>query len=443
MEAAPQRLRAWEALRYRDFRLFWTGALVSNTGSYMQRVTVPFVLYQQTHSATWIGVATFAQFLPAVFLSPLGGSLADRFPRRRLLIGVSVAMAVPALLLWLLWVTGEATPLRITLTVTLLGICGALVGPVWQAFVSELVPRPALLNAITLNSTQFNASRATGPALAGLLIATFGPGSVFLVNALSFGAVVGVLLFVRAGNVAASTPGTRPRPLREFGGAVRYAAGFPGIVGCLVTVAALGLCNGPLTDLIVVFAEDVFGVDDIAYGLLVAGFGLGAVLGAPFIAGRGSGLRRQRLLAVAVVAYGGAVIAFAFAPVYAVALVALLVSGAGYLAIASTLNTTIQVQVDDAMRGKVLSVYLLVLTLSVPLGALVQGRLTDVLGPRPTVAGASVVFLAIVAVGVYGTGLAAHLDDGPGANTQRRMRSGAADHQSSSDASQPAVSPRS
>src|SRR5262245_56373171 len=170
----------------------------------MQRVTVPFVLYELTHSATWIGVATFAQFLPAVFLGPVGGSLADRFPRRMLLIVLSAAMAVPAFVLWLLWATDHATALAITVTVTLLGVTGALIGPVWQAFVSELVPRKALLNAITLNSLQFNASRATGPALAGLLIRVAGPGSVFLINAISFGAVIGVLLLVTAGNTAAA-----------------------------------------------------------------------------------------------------------------------------------------------------------------------------------------------------------------------------------------------
>jgi MFS family permease len=412
-ETPPQRLKAWEALRHRDFRLFWIGALVSNTGSWMQRVTVPYVLFELTGSATWIGVATFAQFVPAVFLGPLGGSLADRFPRRRLLLLVNAAMVVPSVLLWVLWVTDHASPVLVTLTVTLLGIAFALVGPTWQAFVSELVPRSALLNAVTLNSTQFNASRATGPMFAGLLITTLGPGSVFLVNAASFGAVIAVLMMIRSGNTAASVGSSRPRPLREFRAAVRYATGFPGIVACLVTVAALGLCGGPLTDLVVVFAKDVFEVDDLAYGLLVAGFGVGAVIGAPFVAGRGSGVRRERLLAIAVWAFGGAVIAFALAPVYAVALVALLVVGAGYLTVASTLNTTIQVQVADAMRGKVLSVYLMVLTITMPLGALVQGWLTDLIGPRPTVTGAGVLFLVVVMLGVFGTGLAAHLDDGP------------------------------
>lgn len=409
----PQRLRAWEALRHRDFRLFWIGALVSNTGSWMQRVTVPFVLFELTGKATWVGLATFAQFLPAVVLGPVGGSLADRYPRRKLLLGLQAAMAVPALALWLLWVTDHATPVAITATVTLLGIAFALTGPTWQAFVSELVPRPVLLNAITLNSTQFNASRATGPALAGIIIATQGPGAVFLLNALSFGAVIVVLLMVRVGNVAAAATrqGERAHPFREFAGAVRYARGFPGIVASLVAVGALGLFGGPLTDLVVVFAKDVFVVGDVAFGLLVAAFGVGAVLGAPFVAGRGSGIRRERLLAIAVVAFGGSVLVFALAPTYAVALGALLVTGAGYLAIASTLNTTIQVQVDDAMRGKVLSVYLMVLTLAMPIGALVQGWLTDHLGPRVTVAGAAVGFLLFVGVGVFGTGLAAHLDD--------------------------------
>jgi MFS family permease len=377
----------------------------------MQRVTVPFVLYEMTESATWVGFATFAQFLPAVALGPIGGSLADRFPRRKLLIGLSAAMAVPAVVLWLLWESGRATPGNITLTVTLLGTAFALTGPTWQAFVSELVPRPVLLNAITLNSTQFNASRATGPALAGLLIAGPGPGAVFLVNALSFLAIIVALLRVRAGDRAAHTSDERPRPFREFREAIGYGRAIPGIRACFIAVAALGFFGGPLTDLVVVFATDVFEVDDLQYGLLVAGFGVGAVLGAPLVAGPGTGLPRARLLQVAVVCFGGAIVLLGLAPTYTVGLLALLVVGAGYLAIASTLNTTIQTQVEDARRGKVLSVYLMVLTITMPLGALVQGRLTDLLGPRVVVVGAGSGFLLAVGLGVFATGLARHLDD--------------------------------
>jgi MFS family permease len=408
---APERQRAWEALRYRDFRLFWVGAIISNSGSWMQRVTVPYVLFEMTGSATWVGFATFAQFLPAVLLQPIGGSLADRVPKRRLLMVLTVAMTLVALLLWLLWETGRASPWSITGTVVLLGLAFALTGPAWQAFVSELVPRSVLLNAITLNSTQFNASRATGPALAGLVLSVWGPGAAFLLNALSFGAVLVALALVGVGNEAAHVTDERARPLREFREAVRYARGFPGIVACFIAVAALGACNGPLTDLVVVFAQDVFGVGDLAYGVLVASAGVGAVLGAPLVASRGPSIPRRQLLWYATLTYGVAVLVLALAPGYGVGMVGLLLSGAAYLAIAATLNTTIQTQVADAMRGKVLAVYLMVLTLAMPVGAIVQGALTDAIGPRLTVAGAGVVFLVVVLGGVYGTGLADHLDD--------------------------------
>jgi MFS family permease len=410
-EVSSIRMRSWEALRHRDFRLFWLGALVSNTGTWMQRVTVPYVLLSLTGRATWVGVATFAQFLPAVVLGPVGGSLADRYPRRTLLLVLQAAMAVPAVGLWLLWTTGRATPVTITAVVTLLGVLWALTGPAWQSFVSQLVPRPVLLNAVTLNSAQFNASRATGPALAGLVIAWVGPGAVFLINALSFAAVLAVLVAVRSGRVAESPAVGRSRPYGEFADALRYVRGQPGIVAALATVAALGLFGGPLTNLVVVFAQDVFVVSETAYGVLVSAFGVGAVLGAPLVAGRGSRVGRRRLLGMAVGTFGGAMVVFALAPTYTVALVALAVTGAGYLAIASTLNTTVQVQVDDALRGKVLSLYLMMLTLSMPVGALAQGWLTDVVGPRTTVAGAGVAFLAVVGLGVFGSGMADRLDD--------------------------------
>jgi MFS family permease len=405
----PGLREAGAAFRYRNFRVFWTGALVSNMGAWVQRVTVPFVLYQLTGSAAWVGFAAFMQFAPVVVVGPIGGSVADRFPRRRVLLVTQVVAALLSFALAGLWAVGWASEWTIIAVVTLLGANFGINGPSWQAFVSELVPRSVLLNAVTLNSAQFNAARAVGPALAGIILATLGPGWAFLLNGLSFGAVIVALLLVDVPGVA-TRGGQRARPFREFGMTIGYARRYPGIVASFIVVVALGLLGGPLVELLVVFADEVFVVGDTAYGFLGAALGVGAVLGTPLVAGRGSGVRRSRLVLVAVLAYAAALIAFGLAPVYAVGLLALLVNGAGYLAIASTLNTTIQLQVDEAMRGRVLALYLMLLTLAMPVGSLVQGYLADTVGPRQTVVGAGILFFG-VGLALAASDLLSHMDD--------------------------------
>jgi MFS family permease len=419
----PGLREAAAALRYRQFALFWSAALVSNTGSWMQNAAVPYVLFQLTHSAAWAGLAGFAQLFPAVIMGPLAGSLADRFPRRRILLVTQSLLAVTAFGLWLLWVSGAATPVSIIVVVAIAGVIAGLNIPSWQAFVSELVPRSLLLNAVTLNSAQFNASRALGPALGGLVLAVLGPGWAFLLNALSFGAVIAALVLIgraRAADAAdavgapvvdaahpdgrgqsaplfadAGNPRRRGRVRREFAETMRYVAARRGMSACVLVVAAIGFFGSPVFQLLVVFTDEVFHVGRAAYGFLGACLGIGAVLGTPLIAGPGSAMRRSKLTGTALLVYAGALVCFALAPAYLVAAVSLLVAGAAYLGLASTLNTTVQLQVDEAMRGRAISLYLMGLTASAPLGAVVQGWLAEQIGPRPTVAGAGTLLLAL------------------------------------------------
>lgn len=405
---------ALASFRYRNFALFWTGALLSNTGSWVQNVAVPFVVFGLTGSAAWLGFSLFVQFVPVVLTGPLAGSIADRFDRRSVLILTQAGQALVALALWAVWVSGRAGIWPVIVLVAVSGTIAGLNVPSWQAFVSELVPRDVLLNAVTLNSTQFNAARAFGPALGGLVLAGLGVGWAFMINAVSFAAVIVALAMIslpRREIPARATGESRPRVVREFFSTFGYVRDFPGIVVCFVVVVALGGLGSPVFGLLVVFADRVFEVGRTAYGFLGAALGLGSILAAPLIAGPGSGIARRRLLGVAVVVYGCAITAFGMAPGYAVGVVALVVAGGGYLAIASTLNTTIQLQVDEAMRGKVLAVYIVLLTLSLPVGSLVQGWTIEWVGPRVTVAAAGLVFLAVIGWLRFGTGLFVHLDD--------------------------------
>lgn len=382
------------AFRYRNFALFWSGALLSNTGSWVQNVTVPFVVFKLTGSAGWLGVAAFAQLFPAWLMGPAGGVIADRFPRRTVLLVTQAAMAVLALAEAAVWAAGVRSAPVIVGIVALSGVVAGLNIPSWQAFVTELVPREHLLNAVTLNSAQFNASRAFGPALGGLVLAGLGVTWAFLINALSFLAVIGALLLVSVPVITTKASG-KPRVLAEFRETIRYTRTKPGIVTCILVVIALGLFGSPVFTLLVVFADDVYEVGRGLYGLLGAALGLGAILGTPVVAGWGSGLLRSRLMSGALVVYGAALAGFALSPGYWWGIVALLVAGAGYLAVASTLNTTLQLLVDEHMRGKVIALYLMGLTGTVPVGNLIQGWATEAVGPRVTVLVGGAAFLAV------------------------------------------------
>ena len=229
---------AVEAFRYRNFRLFWIGALLSSTGTWVQGVTVPFVVLKLTGSAAWVGFAGFAQFLPAVLVGPLAGSLADRFHRRSVLLVTQSLMAADALLLWIMWIAGVRNPWAIVGVVALGGVTAGLNIPSWQAFISELVPREVLLNAVTLNSTQFNAARAFGPALGGLVLGLLGAGPAFLINAISFLAVIVALLMIHVPRLERARDDRGV--LRQFADGLRYARRVPGNPGLLRPGAGVG-----------------------------------------------------------------------------------------------------------------------------------------------------------------------------------------------------------
>lgn len=405
---------AGAAFRIPEFRRFWLGALVSNSGTWMQNVSVPFVLYQLTESPAWVGLASFMQFFPAVLLGPVGGSLADRFPRRTVLLVAQAALAAVAVGLWALWSSGSASPWTVTALVAVSGAVAGLMIGAWQAFVSELVPRDLLLNAVTLNSAQFNGARAFGPALGGLVLARWGASAAFALNAVSFVAVLAALASIRSRPAAApGGAGTgRSSIVAETIETARYIRTVPGIRACVTVVAAIGFFGSPVFPLLVVFAEEVFAVGGTEYGVLAASLGVGGVLATPYVAGRGSGLRRSTLVRTGLFAYGGLLVGFALAPVFPLAVVLLVGAGGAYLMLASTLNTTIQVQVDEVRRGKVLSLYVMGLTGSYPIGSLVQGALTDRIGARPVTAFAGAALLAI-GVALVARQRFATMDDDP------------------------------
>jgi MFS family permease len=393
---------AFRALRHRDFALFWSGAFVSSIGMWMQNVTVPFLLHEATDSAAWVGLGAFAQFAPVMVMSPLGGSLADRHSRRMILVWNQIALLVVALALWLAVRGGEIRPAVI---VGLVGLSGMITGlgiPAWQSFVAELVPRESLLNAVTLNSAQFNASRAIGFMLGGLALYSVGPGLSFLVNGLSYLAVLVALAAIRPRPSRSVAAEASDAEIPEMAGPATFRLGLayvrehPGLQLAVVTVGVVMFLGGPVIQLAPVFARDTFGVDERAYGFLAAALGVGATAGSVVLSAYGDGVRRSRLVIAAVVTYGVAVLGMALTPSYAGGIAAMACIGVAYLAVASVLNTSIQLAVDDRFRGRVLALYVMVFTGAYPLGSLVQGFATDHFGVRTVVgvAGVGLLFYA-------------------------------------------------
>lgn len=399
----------WISLSERNFRLFVIGGLISNTGRWFQSVAIPAIIWQLTESAAWVGFAGFSRMAPMALVSPLAGALADRYDRRKLLLVTQTLQAIATGLLMVFWIAGVRVPEVFIALSAVSGLAGGLNLPGWKAFISDLVPRERLLNAITLNSMQFNASRMIGPALAGVTLAAFGPAWAFFVNFASFGAVILALIMIDVRTGPSGGEREEFAPLRDFAETIRWILTHDGIKQAVTTVGVVGFLGMPIQVLAVVFAEDVFGSDAKAYGLMLTMIGLGAVLTAPFIAGKGSSIPRSRLEAGALILYVIGILGFAVAPVLPVAFIALLAVGSAHLTSASVLNTAVQVQVPEARRAKVLSVHMMVVTLSSPLGQLVLGSVMERSGPRQTMVGAGLV-MAVISGVFIATGRLKRLD---------------------------------
>ena len=386
--ARPQERRvglrqAFGALSHRNFRRFWIGAAFSNIGTWMQNVTVPYVVLLITGSATWVGIAAFSQLFPTVILGPVSGYLADRFDRRKLLIAGQSAQALLSLTIWGAWVANLRDPRLLVALLALNGAAFGLTMPSWQAFVTELVPRRDLLNAVTLNSAQFNGARAVGPAAGGLVLASFGPSWAFLANALSFVAVIVALVLLRP------PPRLRVvserRILGQFVDGLAYVRRHPGLLVAVGTVGIVFFLGSPIFQLVPVFAERVYHVGPSRYGLLGTAYGIGAVVGAVVLGFVGDRVRRSSVVVAALVLYGSGLVGMGLVRTYAGGFALLLVSGIAFLAIIAVLNTSMQLLVAEHVRGRVIAIYLMTLTGSYPVGALLQGWLTDRIGAPATV----------------------------------------------------------
>ena len=384
--------------------------MVSVIGSWMQTVAVGALIVAHTGKATWAVVVAAGGFLPIGLLSPVGGALADRIPRRAALVMGNLLAGAVALAIALLVAAGHS-PELLTLLVTAQGAVSAMVGPFQQAILPDLVPQKEFLAAVSLNSAQFNLGRVIGPALAGVTIASFGYPVAFVANAASFLAVVVALFFIRL----ASPPGRAEQTglLTSLRLGARATRAEPGCRAAIGTIALVGLSASPFIALVPVMAHRLThaGARGIASatGLLTTAQGIGAVVGALAIAPLAARFGRGRILIGSLAVLPPVLILYGFAPSLAFALPALFVVGLVYISVLSGLSTVVQLRAPAELRGRVLSLYLVALGVSYPIGSLVQGPVADSLGLAWTTAVAgcllaiALVLIRVLRPGVFRT----------------------------------------
>ncbi len=391
------------AFRHRNYRLFYAGQAISLVGTWMQSVAQAWLVLTLTNDPFWLGVVSAAQFTPVVAFGLFGGLVADALPKRRALLVVQTAMMVLALSLWLLTVTGVVTVEVVLVLALFLGVANAVDMPVRQSFVVEMVGRDDVANAVALNSAMFNGARVLGPAVAGLVIGIAGIAPAFLVNGLSFLAVIAGLLLMRDEELVAVRLAERPRTAAEVRAALaeglRYVRATPSVLLATVVVGLVATVAMNFQVVVPAFARDALGVGADGFGFLMAASGVGSVIAA---LGLAFGRPRPSVLLGGALVLGAAQVALAATTSYAASAFLLFLAGAGGIAMAATANTTIQLAVPDGLRGRVMSVYTTVFAGSAPVGGLFVGTLASAAGIRTAVfAGGALGVVVVLAAAAW------------------------------------------
>ena len=390
-------LRAtFASLRNRNFRVYFVGQTISTIGTWTQKVAQAWLVLEVTGSPVALGVTAALQSLPTLVLGPWSGLIADRFDKRRILLFTQAASIVPALVLGILTAIGFVPLWALLLTATVLGVIESIDKPARQTIVVEMVGRDQLINAITLNNITINAGRLIGPALAGLLITWVGLPVSFFINALSFVAVLVSLMLLHTDLFERDVPIARaPGQVRA---GFRYVRGRPVLFGPLLLLAITGLLAWEWTVTIPLFARDALDGDAQTVGWLFTAMGAGAIVGALLIA---SSLRASLVhLIAASLVFAAALLAISVAPSLLIALILLFVLGTAGVAYRATTSSLAQLRSSPEMRGRTMSLFVIAIGGTSPLGAPLLGWLCEVVGIRWTMAigGAAT---AITAIAVY------------------------------------------
>ncbi len=374
-------LRAFTALRHRNFSLFWWGQLISLIGTWMQSIGQSWLVLQLTHSALLLGVIGALQFLPVLLFAVFGGVLADKLPKRRVLLFTQSFAMLQAVILWLLVFTGSVQLWHVMILATLLGTTNALDMPTRQAFVVEMVGREDLPNAVALNSSIFNMARIVGPGIGGLIIASLGIAPLFLMNAISFIPVIIGLTLIditrlhatsRIGHVQQKTW----QSLRE---GMHYIRVTPSVLLIIAVIGVVSLFGINFNVVLPLFATDVLHVGAEGFGFISAAFGVGSLISALWLAWGNKRPSIGPLLLWAIV-FCIAEAVFAISHLYSISLLLIAAVGFAQIAFSAMSNTALQTVTPDHLRGRVMSVYMVVFAGSTPIGNLFTGILAHFFG---------------------------------------------------------------
>jgi MFS family permease len=400
-------LRAFLALRHRNFRLFWFGQMISLMGTWMQTIGQAWLVLELTHSALLLGIVGALQFLPVMLLSLFGGVLADRLPKRKVLLFTQSFAMLQATVLWILVATGEVRLWHVLVLAALLGLTNSIDMPTRQAFVVEMVGREDLPNAIALNSSLFNMARIVGPGIGGLIIAGAGVAPLFLLNAFSFIPVIGGLALIDLSKLHAhrkrvdsenEVGAPRQSTMQSLREGLVYVARTPSVLLIIVIIGIVSLFGMNFNVVLPLFATSVLHVGAEGFGFISSAFGLGSLLSALWLAWSN---RKRSIQYLLISAFAFCVLEafFAISQVYALSLVLIALVGFAMIAVSATANTTLQTVAPDHLRGRVMSVYMLVFAGSIPFGNLLTGGLAHFYGVPIALLVGAVISLGATIVG--------------------------------------------
>ncbi len=371
--------RTFRSLSNRNYRLFMVGQLVSLSGTWMQSIAQAWLVLRLTGSGTALGLVVALQFLPVLLFGPFGGVIADRFPKRRLLVLTQSIALTQAATLGVLVVTGTVELWMVYAMAALFGIVTAVDNPARQTFVLEMVGPANLTNAITLNSVVVNAARIVGPAIAGVLIAVVGIGICFLLNAASYVAVIVALLLMRAADLDPAP--TQARAKGQLRAGFAYVRRTPQLLVPLVMMAIIGTLSYEFTVVLPLVAERTFGGGAGTFGIMTSAMGVGAVIGGLATAGR-SREPSDRSLVQAASIFGVVILGAALAPFLWLEVLVLVLVGAASINVLATGNTTLQLRAAPEMRGRVMALWAVAFLGTTPVGGPIIGFISEHAGPR-------------------------------------------------------------
>ena len=389
---------AFRSLQSYNYRLFFFGQMISVTGTWMQTIAQAWLVLDITRSPLALGTVTMLQFLPVSLLVLFGGVLADKVPKRRLLVLTQTAAMVQAFVLAFLVWSDLIALWQLYVLAAMLGLTNAVDNPTRQAFVVEMVDPDDVVNAVALNSSLFNAARLVGPALGGVVIAVAGVATAFFINGVSFIAVIIGLLLMKSHLFRPAPRGGEGRVLEQLAEGLRYSLRTPTVLFIMILVAAIGTFGYNFTVVLPLLAKNVLHVGSIGFGTMSSATGIGSLVAALALAT--TGRASQRTLIIGAAAFAILLAAVASSQWYGLTLVLLMALGVASIAFSTTANSSLQITAPDHLRGRVMSLYMLLFLGTTPIGSQVTGIMAEHIGVQLTV---------VIEAALCGVGIAAAL----------------------------------